>query len=214
MSTALATYWPDLLLLYTAFALAVVSPGPSNMVIMATAMNAGRAPALALAAGVTAGSFTWGLLSAAGVSALIAAHAGALAAIRLLGGAYLLFLGWRAARSALSKDAAAVAAGASASDPLGRLVLRGYLMHLTNPKAILGWISIIAIALPANAPGTLLAAILAGCLMISLTSNSSYALVFSTPPMVAAYRKARRWIETALAGFFLFAGVKLLLARL
>lgn len=213
MVAALSAYWPDLLLLYAAFALAVGSPGPSNMMIMSTAMQAGRKPALALAAGVTAGSFTWGVLSAAGVSALIAAHAGALYAIKLLGGAYLLYLGWRSARAALRADVPASTARMTAGEPLRRLVARGYLMHLTNPKAILGWTAIIAIGLPAQAPGEIIAAILLGCLMISLTFNCGYALAFSTAPMVAAYRRARRWIEGVLAGFFIFAGVKLLATR-
>lgn len=210
----LSAYLPNLMLLYAAFALAVCSPGPSNMTIMATAMNAGRVPALALAAGVTAGSFTWGVLTAAGVSALISAHAGALQVIKLIGGAYLLFLAWRSARSALSKDAPVGRAGASSSVSLPRLVLRGYLMHLTNPKAILGWMAIISIGLPPQAPWAIIAAILLGCLLISLTSNASYALVFSTPPMVAAYRRARRWIEGVLAGVFVFAGLKLMMMRL
>ena len=214
MGTVLSAYWPDLLLLYAASALAIGSPGPSNMMIMATAMNAGRISALALAIGVTAGSLTWGALSVAGVSALIAAHAGALYAIKLLGGAYLVFLGWRSARSALRRDMPASAARPPADDSLRRLVLRGYLMHLTNPKAILGWTAIIAIGLPPQAPWQVIAAILIGCMLISLSFNCGYALAFSTAPMVALYRRARRWIEGVLAGFFIFAGARLLTARL
>lgn len=213
MNSGLWTYLPDLLLLYSAFALAVASPGPSNMMIMSTAMNAGRAPALALAAGVSAGSFTWGMLTAAGVSALIATRADALYAIKVIGGAYLLYLGWRSARSALRKDMPVGTGIVPAHEPLPRLVLRGYLMHLTNPKAIMSWVAIIAIALPVDAPGALVAAILLGCLTISLTSNSCYALAFSMPAMVGVYRRARRWIEGTLAGFFAFAGVKLLTMR-
>lgn len=213
MGEALAAYWPDLLLLFAAFALAVGSPGPSNMMIMSTAMNAGRRHGLALALGVSAGSLTWGVLSIAGVSALIVAHEGALYAIKLLGGAYLLFLAWRSARSALRSQPPLTPTGIPASEPITRVVTRGYLMHLTNPKAILGWTAIIAIGLPAQAPWQVIAAILLGCLMISLSLNCCYALVFSTAPMVAAYRRARRWIEAVLAGFFVVAGVKLLTTR-
>lgn len=31
--------------------------------------------------------------------------------------------------------------------------------------------------------------------------------------MAGAYRRARRWIDAALAGFFVLAGVRLLMAR-
>lgn len=214
MTASLSAYWTDLVLLYTAFALAAGSPGPSNMTIMATAMNAGRTHGLALAAGVTAGSLTWGILSIAGIGALIAAHAGALYAIKLLGGAYLLFLAWRSARSALDSRPPESSAGAPASEGIARVVMRGYLMHLTNPKAILGWTAIIAIGLPAQAPRIVVAAILLGCFLISLSLNCSYALAFSTAPMVAAYRRARRWIEGVLAGFLAFVGLKLLTTQL
>ena len=214
MSGGLWTYLPDLLLLYAAFALAVASPGPSNLVIMSTAMDVGRKPALALAFGVTAGSLTWGALAAAGISALIAANPNALYAIRLLGGAYLLFLGWRSAQSALRNAPRTSSVRIETTTGLWPLVGRGYLMHITNPKAVLNWTAIIAVGLPAQASWQIVAAILLGCMMISLTFNCGYALAFSTAPMVAAYRRARRWIEGALAGFFVFAGFKLLTARL
>lgn len=89
MAPCIAPYMQDLLLVYAAFALAVGSPGPSNMAVMATSMELGRKAGLTLALGVTSGSLTWGILSAAGVSALIAAHAGMLFAIKIVGGLYL-----------------------------------------------------------------------------------------------------------------------------
>jgi threonine efflux protein len=206
-------YLPELLLVFAAFAVAVGSPGPSNLAIMSTAMGAGRKPALALAAGVTTGSFTWGLLAAAGVTALIAANANALYAIKIAGGLYLLYLAWRSGRSAMRRDVVVVAAQISEQHDYKRIYLRGYLMHLTNPKAILGWTAIIALGLPPNAPREVIYAILAGCLLISATLNCSYALAFSTTPMVQGYRRARRWIEGGLAGLFTFAGIKLLATR-
>ena len=138
----LYSHLPNLLLVFSAFAVAVGSPGPSNMMIMATAMDAGRKPALVLALSVTTGSFTWGILSAIGVSAMIAAHAGAIVVIKIAGGMYLLYLAWRSGRSALRKDAALHAASVSAHQSFGRIYMRGYLMHLTNPKAIIGWTAI------------------------------------------------------------------------
>lgn len=211
--TEIIPHLPNLLLVFAAFAIMAGSPGPSNMAIMATAMGDGRKPALVLALGVTTGSFTWGILSAIGVSATIAAHAGALLFIKVVGGAYLLYLAWRSGRSALRKDAAIADATPAPQQRLHKIYLRGYLMHLTNPKAILGWISIIAIGLAPDAPRQVMFVILAGCLLISLSLNCCYALAFSTAPMVSAYRRARRWIEGALAGIFTFAGLKLLMGR-
>jgi len=57
-------------------------------------------------------------------------------------------------------------------------------------------------------------AIIIGCLLISLLINQGYALLFSTPSMIAGYRKIRRRAEACLAAFFTFASFKLLTAQL
>ena len=206
----IAPYLPELLLIFSAFAIMVASPGPSNMAIMAISMAHGRKSGLVLALGVTTGSMTWGLLAAAGVLAVIAAHAGTLMVIKIAGGLYLLYLAWRSARSATRPE---VTPGSRSDDrklDLRHVYLRGYLMHLTNPKAILGWTAIIAIGLKPGMPPSVILALLSGCGLISLTLNCSYALVFSMPPMARGYARARRYIETLLAGVFAFAGIKLL----
>ncbi|KRE02155.1 hypothetical protein ASE63_07220 [Bosea sp. Root381] len=202
----LIRHWPALALVYSAFLIAIASPGPSNMAVMATAMEHGRAAGMTLALGVSTGSLTWGILAALGVSTLVAAQPGALYAIKIAGGLYLFYLAWRSARSAMRTETPAIRAMPSGR----RLWLRGYLMHLTNPKAILSWTAMIALGLRPDTPGTVVAAIVVGCLLISVLLNQGYALLFSTARMVAGYRRVRRRAEAALSAFFAFAGFKLL----
>jgi len=57
------------------------------------------------------------------------------------------------------------------------------------------------------------AIILVGCAVLSVTIFCSYAIVFSTAPMIRGYRRARRWIEGTLAIVFGAAGMKLLFSR-
>jgi threonine/homoserine/homoserine lactone efflux protein len=210
MSEAFIAELPALLLVYAAFMLAVASPGPSTLAIMGASMAHGRQAGMRLALGVSSGSLTWGILAAVGVSTLLAGHAGMLFFIKIAGGLYLLYLAWRSARSAARSDIATSVAPASRR----RIWLRGYLMHLTNPKAILSWTAIIALGLRPDAPQWVVFAIVGGCLVISLTINLGYAFLFSTDAMIAGYRRMRRWAEGALAIFFTFAGFKLLTSRL
>jgi threonine/homoserine/homoserine lactone efflux protein len=201
---------PGLMLVYSAFILAVASPGPSNLQIMATSMERGRSAGSTLPLGVTAGSLTWGILAAIGVTGLIVAHPGALYAIKIVGGLYLLFLAWRSARSAMRAEmppAKMVGSGR-------RTFLRGYLMHITNPKAILSWTAIIALAQRPDTPPVVLYAIITGCMLISLAINQFYAVLFSTASMIAGYRRIRRKAEACLAAFFTFASFKLLTSQL
>jgi threonine/homoserine/homoserine lactone efflux protein len=199
----------QLLLVYATYLIATASPGPSNMAIMGVAMEQGRGPALSLALGVVTGSMSWAILAATGISAVLAAYADALFAIKIAGGFYLLYLAYKSAKSALSLRQAQSLAASVASDRL-MLYRRGVLLHLTNPKAVLAWIAIMSLGLHPGAPIYRLPAILAGCAILGTLVFGGYALIFSTTPMVGAYRKARRWIEGTLAVVFGFAGIRLL----
>ncbi|WP_255440427.1 LysE family translocator [Caenimonas sedimenti] len=201
-----------LLLAWSAYLVGTASPGPSNLAIMATAMNAGRGPALYLAAGVVMGSWFWGLAALFGLSALLAAYSQALVALKILGGLYLLWLALKSARSAWSSHAPAPAQAPGSESP-GREFLRGAAMHLTNPKAIFVWMSIVSMALPAGARASDAARVVAGCAVLGLCVFMGYALLFSAPPARRVYARLRRWFEGALALIFGYAGLRMLLSR-
>ncbi len=203
-----------LLLVFVTYIVGAASPGPSNMRIMSAAMHQGRRPALMLAGGVISGSFFWGSMAATGVSAVIVQYAEALIVLKVIGGAYLLFLASKACRSALTSNERFANELSSAPKASGwKLYQRGLLMHLTNPKAILSWIATMTLGLGPGATTSTVAIILAGCAVLSVTIFGGYAVVFSTAPMVRAYQKARRWIEGTLAMVFAGAGLRLLFGR-
>ena len=199
-----------LAIVYGAYIIATASPVPSNMAIMAVAMQRGRKAGLSIAAGIVTGSLIWASTAATGLSALLATYADALLVIKIAGGLYLLYLAWKAARSAL---APAARGAQQAIHSHGSLYRRGLLMHLTNPKAIMGWLAIMSLGLQPGAPPFVLPAILGGCAILAVCVFGGYALLFSTAPMVRAYTRARRWIEGALSLCFGYAGLRLLLSR-
>jgi threonine/homoserine/homoserine lactone efflux protein len=204
-----------LLIVYTAYVIAAGSPGPSNMRIMGVAMHNGGRAALMLAAGVVSGSIFWGAMAATGVSAVLTRYAEALILLKIFGGLYLLYLAFKAGKAALASDAKAAAhmgpSGAALSE--ADLYRRGLLMHLSNPKSILGWIALVTLGLGPDSSWHTLAAILGGCALLSVIIFGGYAIIFSTAPMVRLYRRARRWIDGLLAVCFAFAGFRLLLSR-
>ncbi|ACI58293.1 Lysine exporter protein (LYSE/YGGA) (plasmid) [Rhizobium leguminosarum bv. trifolii WSM2304] len=200
------------LIVFTAYIIAAGSPGPSNMRIMGVAMHEGRKAALALASGVVSGSIFWGLMAATGVSAVLKTYPGALFALRIFGGLYLIFLALKAANAAASPDRLTAVEDESAQPSMPALYRRGLLMHLMNPKSILAWIALMTLGLGPGATTATVVVILAGCALLSVSIFCGYAVLFSTRPMVRLYRRARRWIEGVLAISFGFAGVKLLLS--
>ncbi len=199
------------------YGLGTATPGPSNMAIAATAATLGRRPALVLAAGVVSGSACWGLLAAAGLSSVLAGYAQAMALLKLIGGAYLLWLGWRAARQAIhfppSDGPRPDNERSENSTSPGRLYLQGLAMHLTNPKVILSWLAIVTLALPAGAPASATLPVVAACVTLGMGVFGSYAVVFSTERARHWLTRAGRWLHGLLALVFGVAGLKLLLAR-
>ncbi|NSX56194.1 LysE family translocator [Parasulfitobacter algicola] len=206
-------YLPGILLAYSAFLLAIASPGPNILAVIGTSMAVNRSSGMALAMGVAIGSFTWAILTAFGLSAILATYASALIAIKILGGLYLLWLAYKSFKSAASPhdiDAKELAGGRRT--PIGYLK-RGYIIQMTNPKAALSWIAIISLGLKPDAPIWVGASIVIGTFFLSVTIHLLYAIAFSTPVMVRLYGKARRVIQGVLGTFFAFAGLRLLTSR-
>jgi len=205
-------YLPYLALAWSAYFIAVISPGPAVLALINTSMNKGRNAGMAFATGVMTGSLCWATLSTIGLAAVLSTYAELLVIIKIAGGLYLLYLAWKAFRSAASRDDALRNADELRAESLRRLYLKGLALHLTNPKAVFIWISLVSLGLPAGAPSSIMAVYVAGCLTIGLLSLNAMAVMFSASPVVRGYRKARRYIEACMGAFFAFAGVKMLTA--
>jgi threonine/homoserine/homoserine lactone efflux protein len=202
----------NLLVAYTAYAIGVASPGPSNLAIMGTAMSQGKVRAAVLAAGVISGSLLWGAAAALGLSSIMQTYSWTLVAMKLLGGAYLLWLAVKAARAAAATQPPEAEMGLAGAS-FKATYLKGLAMHLTNPKAIFVWLSIVAVALPQGARPTDAMWVVAGCGLIGATIFGSYALAFSTQIARRVYAAAHRWFNATLSAVFAYAGVRLLFSR-
>ncbi len=209
----ISLYLPGILLVYTAFLLAIASPGPNILAVIGTSMGVGRSSGMALAVGVASGSFTWAVLTVFGLSAILATYASALLVIKIFGGIYLLWLAYKSLKSAMSRhDLEAKELAGGRRTPMGYLK-RGYIIQMTNPKAALAWIAIISLGLKEGAPLWVGAVIVLGTFALSLLIHLMYAVAFSTPVMVRLYTKSRRVIQGVLGTFFAFAGLRLLTDR-
>jgi threonine/homoserine/homoserine lactone efflux protein len=202
----------DPLLAYGAFLVGCASPGPSVLAVMGMAMAQGRARALALASGIVSGSLFWGLCAAFGLAAVMQRYAAALVFVKLLGGLYLLWMAWQAARKAALGTRAHTGAELAAAPGYRQLYARGAAIHLTNPKSIVVWLSVVSLALPAGAGAPDALGFVASCVPLSAAVFTCYALAFSTIAARRAYQAGERGINAMLAGVFGYAGVRMLLS--
>jgi threonine/homoserine/homoserine lactone efflux protein len=193
-----------------AFFVAAASPGPATLAVSTTAMARGAHAAILMGVGLALGLAFWGLVAAAGLGALLVQSSVALTVLRWFGGAYLLWLAWQSARSAVMPEPEAVDVPTIADS---RILIRGLVLNLSNPKAVLAWISVLALGVDASADPSRLAITTALCAVLGLAIYLSYAVLFSQAPVRSGYRKARRGIDGLAAVFFSYSGLKLVFTR-
>ena len=126
------------------FSLAIVlalAPGPDNLFVLMISAAEGRRAGFAVVAGLMVGVMGHTLAVALGLAALFAASATAFTVLKLAGAAYLLYLAWGAWRAPASLGAPGEPAQRAQAWP--RLVARGVVMNLTNPKVLLFFLALL-----------------------------------------------------------------------
>lgn len=196
--------------LLLAWGVAGGSPGPATLTIAGAAMGQGRRAGVLTGAGVWAGSALWGVAAMAGMGALMLANAWMAEALRYVGAGYLLFLAAKSLRSALMPGKGLALREARSPHHFRR----GFLVHLTNPKAILAWGAVYAVVVPPGAPLATLLVTFAALSTVSAVIFLGYGVLFSGGGIVRVYNAARRWFELAFAALFGVAAIKVLTARL
>lgn len=184
------------------YIIGTASPGPGNLAIANTSLSYGRAPGLALAAGVISGSLCWGAMTAAGVSALLLSYTQILVWLKIVGACYLFWLAYNSIRGVLGAGpASAGRAQARQGRALG-FYLQGLGIHLTNPKAALTWFTVTTVGLSANAPAWMSFVLVGGCALLGLLIFSTYALAFSAHSAEPFFARTRGAFGLTCAAFY------------
>ena len=125
----------ETLIVFTVAALVMnISPGPSNFYVMSRSIAQGPAAGVIAAAGLACGSLVHVTAAALGLSALFLYSPAAFTAVRMIGAAYLVYLGLR---HFLSRDGASTSADAGAAKPRRRIFVESVFVEALNPKSAL-----------------------------------------------------------------------------
>ena len=111
--------------------LVIVTPGQDTALTIRNSLRGRRRAGVATAAGVATGQACWTIATSAGLAALLVASEGLFVALKLLGAAYLVYLGARALLDALRSQPRHRALGGGAAAAPFR---QGLLSNLGNPK--------------------------------------------------------------------------------
>jgi homoserine/homoserine lactone efflux protein len=115
-------------------------PGPTVLLVISYALGNGRSSALATVPGVTLGDFTAMTVSLLGAGAILAASATLFTLLKLVGAAYLLWLGIQLWRAGAAPEALA---GLESRAGRPRMFWHAYVVTALNPKGIVFFVAFV-----------------------------------------------------------------------
>lgn len=208
----LSDFLPQLFLAWSIQAMGALSPGPSVALIVGVAARQGRMPAAITALGVACASIVLSIGTVLGIAVALAQMAELASVIRLVGAAYLGWLSYKAFRAAARPTD--LTAGDAPGRSGWRAGLAGFILQVSNPKALIFWLAIASVGGIGDAPLAVVVLFVLGAFVVSLVGHGGYALLLSTPPVRRAYARFHRWIDGALGCFFLLASYRLATEKL
>jgi len=185
-----------------------ITPGPDTVYILGRSVQLGWRGGAAAALGIGCGCLVHVTGAAIGLSALLAASSTAFAIVKLIGAAYLLFIG---IRMLVSRPQPIGAAADDGDVPLRKVFWQGVMTNALNPKVALFFLAFLPQFVSSDSVHKALAfALLGGIFVLNGT-------VWCLGLAAFAARAARRikqstrtllWINRALGGFFIWLGIR------
>ena len=191
---------------FSIFIPALLLPGPDFVAVVRSSMTRGPASGLMTTLGVSLGLALYATLSLIGLSAILVQFEWLAWTVRILGGCYLVYLG---IRLVLSEPRQIDVSGEGANSLLNSMTF-GFLVTMTNPKAVVLFTSVFATAVSQDTPLWLMGTMIALVFASSLLWYAIVSLFMSSRPVIRRFGDARSWIEKAAGVCFVGIGGRIL----
>lgn len=152
-----------------AAALVVLIPGPDTLVVLRSVVLSGRRAATRTSLGVLTGLVVWIGAAALGLTALLRASQDGFLILRLVGAAYLLYIGGQALRNRIVRQPREDSPATRSL--LGHGFRAGLLTDLLNPKVGVFFMTFFPVFIPRHAP---VAATTIGLGLVFVTETALY----------------------------------------
>jgi threonine/homoserine/homoserine lactone efflux protein len=192
-------------------ALLTITPGADMAMVARSVFTGGRRDAFATTLGISAGCLVWAFASAVGVAAVLAASQTAYDALRLVGAAYLVWLG---VQSLLAARRGAPAPAETGERRRGSPFRQGLLTNLFNPKIAVFYSTFLPQFIGPGDPALALSLALAGVhIAFGLAWLSLYAWLLDRA--LAAFRgsRLRRALDAVTGTVLVGLGLRLAAER-
>ena len=192
-----------------------ITPGPDSLFIMARSATQGWRAGVVACWGVGSGVFVHVFAAALGLSALLAASATAFTVVKVVGAAYLVWIGIGMLRQRARAGDVAVVDAAPRAIPYAAIFRQGFLTNVLNPKVALFFLAFVPQFIAPDAPSKPLAFIALGVIfdingMLWCHSLALFTAFASRRLNVGA--AVGRWLNRTMGAVFVALGARLALA--
>lgn len=194
---------------FTAAVLLNLSPGPDMAFILGQTAKRGIQSGFSAMFGIWTGAFIHVIFAALGLSAILASSAIAFSAVKLVGAAYLIWLGIQAL---MSKGTNMSVNGQISPKSLIKIFKQGVLVAVLNPKVAIFFLAFLPQFVEVGAGPVSAQLFLHGFLIIVVAA-------FVEPPLILAggkltgylgnNKQVSRWMDRGLGALFVWLGIKL-----
>jgi len=186
-----------------------LTPGPDTVYILGRSIAQGRAAGIASALGISAGSIFHTTAAALGLSAILASSALAFGTIKLIGGAYLIFLG---IKMILNRERELGLPSNFRRRTKAAAFRQGILTNVLNPKVGLFFLAFLPQFIDPASGMKVLAFLLLGLTFV--TTGTIWCLIIAC--FASAFSERLRtnetiglWLSRAAGALFVFLGLRL-----
>jgi len=198
--------WLHFATLTGVWTLAVMLPGPNFLATANAAATQSRSSGLLTAAGIAVGTAFWATGSLLGLGMLFSMASWLYSAVKVAGGAFLI---WTGLRMLLSGGRDQEAHVTSSLHTARKSFRRGLIVDLSNPKAAAFFASLFAVAIPPQPPLWFKALAVAMVVGVSLAWYGFVACAVSHPSVSSLLTRSLRAIAVTSGALFVALGLKL-----
>jgi threonine/homoserine/homoserine lactone efflux protein len=203
----------DLWLFVVSGLLLNITPGPDTAYIVGRSVQYGWRGGAVATLGISSGCLVHVFAAAIGLSALLMASAAAFTVLKLIGAAYLCFIGLNMLLSRPPGTSDEIPATGMAAS-LRQVFWQGALTNVLNPKVALFFLAFLPQFVTADSPHKALAFILLGAIFIfngTLWCLGVAAIAARTAGRVRQSSVFVLWTNRVLGGLFVYLGIRIAL---
>lgn len=193
-----------------ALTLGAMSPGPSFILVARTSLAVSRRDGFATAVGMGIGGVFFAAIALLGLLAILTAVPLLHFALKVLGGTYLVYLGYRIWRSAQQPLVLESTSLQNHPTQAWRSFVLGFVTQVSNPKTAIVYASVFASLLPHNIPSLVLIVLPIIVFAIETIWYSVVVLALSYPLPRKRYLASKAWIDRTAGTIMSLLGFKLI----